>query len=53
MFRNTFHYKYKELIIFIIANFILHYPPYPVLRILFLKAAAENYSLEQVFLKTN
>ena len=46
MFRNPFHCKYKELIMSIIAYFILHYPPYSVLRILFLKAATENYSLE-------
>ena len=52
MFRNPFHFKYKELIIFIIAYFILHYPPYSVLHILILKAATENYSLEQVFRKT-
>ena len=52
MFRNSFHCKYKELILFIIAYFILHYPPYSVLNILFLKAATENYSLKQVLPKT-
>ena len=52
MFGNPFHCKYKQWIIFIIAYFILHYTPYPVLHILFLKAATENYSLKQVFSKT-
>ena len=52
MFGNPFHCKYKQLIIFIIAYFIVHYTPYPVLHILFLKAATENYSLKQVFPKT-
>ena len=52
MFGNPFHCKYKQLIIFIIAYFIVHYTPYPVLHILFLKATTENYSLKQVFSKT-
>ena len=43
---DHFHCKYKKLIIFIIAYFILHNLPFSVLHVLFLKTATENYSLK-------
>ena len=46
MYRNPFHCRYKELITFIIAYFVLHCPLYSALRILFLEVATENYSLK-------
>ena len=50
IFRNPFHCRHKELIIFIIA--FLYGPPYSVLHILFLEVATENHSLKLVFFKT-
>ena len=46
IFRNPFHCRHKELVIFIIAYFLLHCPLYFVLHILFLEVATENYSLK-------
>ena len=40
------HYRYKELIIFVIVYFVLHFPQYFVLQILFLEADTEIYSLK-------
>ena len=40
------HCRYKELIIFIIAYFLMHCPPCSVLHILFMEAPTENYPLK-------
>ena len=39
---NPFHCRHKELIIFIIAYFLLHCPPYSVLRITNLEVATSK-----------
>ena len=44
IFRNPFHCRYKELIIFIIVHFLLHCPPHSV----FLCVC--NVNSEEIFL---
>ena len=44
IFRNPFHCRYKELNIFIIAYFLLHFPPYCVLIFVC------NINFEEIFL---